>query len=148
MPAVATLIDTGPIVASLNARDPNHAACRAAFAKLSPFAYTCWPVITEAVYLLGNYSPAVVTRSLNLQPLALTPEYSTLGSPFFNFGLTPKGLRSKKLVEQCCPRRTQGSAMLHCVVSMSREHLRLNPWGSVGQVVQKRFLSTHWRRKL
>lgn len=60
MPAVATLIDTGPIVASLNARDPNHAVCKAAFAKLSPFAYTCWPVITEAVYLLGDYSSATV----------------------------------------------------------------------------------------
>lgn len=58
MPAVGTLIDTGPIVASLNARDPDHEACKAAFAKLSPFAYTCWPVITEAVYLLGNYSVA------------------------------------------------------------------------------------------
>lgn len=58
MPATATLIDTGPIVASLNARDPQHEACRSAFAQLSPFAYTCWPVITEAVYLLGDYSLA------------------------------------------------------------------------------------------
>ena len=31
MPAVGTLIDTGPIVASLNARDPDHEACKAAF---------------------------------------------------------------------------------------------------------------------
>jgi uncharacterized protein len=58
MPAVATLIDAGPIVASLNARDPDHVACKEAFAKLGPFVYTCWPVITEAVYLLGNYSVA------------------------------------------------------------------------------------------
>ena len=58
MPAVATLIDTGPMVASLNARDPDHDACKVAFSKLSPFAYTCWPVVTEVVYLLGNYSVA------------------------------------------------------------------------------------------
>lgn len=61
MPAVnVTLIDTGPIVASLNERDPQHFRCKEAFAELSPFAYTCWPVITEAVYLLGNFSPASV----------------------------------------------------------------------------------------
>lgn len=56
----ATLIDTGPIVASLNASDPAHVTCKSEFSKLSPIAYTCWPVITEAVYLLGNYSVATV----------------------------------------------------------------------------------------
>lgn len=76
MPAVATLIDTGPIVAVLNARDSNHAACKATFARLSPFAFTCWPVITEAVYLLGNYSQATAklfellrTQAFRLLPL-------------------------------------------------------------------------------
>lgn len=57
MPA-ATLIDTGPIVASLVANEPSHAACVAALDKVQ-IAYTCWPVITGAVYLLGNYSSAV-----------------------------------------------------------------------------------------
>lgn len=59
MPA-ATLIDTGPNVACLNVRDSEHERCKAAFANLPPAVYTCWPVITEAVYLLGNYSQATV----------------------------------------------------------------------------------------
>jgi predicted nucleic acid-binding protein len=57
MPAAA-LIDTGPIVASLIANEPSHAACLEALGQIQ-LAYTCWPVITEAVYLLGDYSPAV-----------------------------------------------------------------------------------------
>ncbi len=76
--APSTLIDTGPIVASLDARDAHHEACERAFAAL-PFAYTCWPVIAEAVYLLGNYSPAVEklfvmlrTRRWRLLPLDRT----------------------------------------------------------------------------
>jgi uncharacterized protein len=60
MPAAAALIDTGPIVACLNARDSQHERCKTAFAELPPAVYTCWPVITEAVYLLGDYSQATV----------------------------------------------------------------------------------------
>ena len=71
-----TLIDTGPIVASLNQRDPHHAACRAAFKAVEPRAYTCWPVITEAVYLLGDWSPSTEklidllrTKTLEILPI-------------------------------------------------------------------------------
>jgi len=56
--AIATLIDTGPIVASLNEKDARHAECKESFSKLGPFVYTCWPAITEVVYLLGDYYPA------------------------------------------------------------------------------------------
>ena len=47
------LIDTGPLIALYNDRDPQHAACRELLASV-PFgkAYTCWPVITEAAYML------------------------------------------------------------------------------------------------
>jgi len=71
----ATLIDTGPIVASLNRRDPYHAACQRAFANLAPFAYTCWPVITEAVYLLGDYSEPTqkLLESLRSQAFRILP---------------------------------------------------------------------------
>jgi predicted nucleic acid-binding protein len=46
------LVDTGPIVALLSARDRHHRAC-VAYIKASRDAFgTVWPVITEAVYLL------------------------------------------------------------------------------------------------
>ena len=49
------LIDTGPIVALLNEREADHQAVKNAFATLRPPLFTCWPVITEAAYLLRNY---------------------------------------------------------------------------------------------
>ena len=59
MPVIdAPLIDTGPIVASLDANDAYHRMCETVFDHFA-FAYTSWPVITEAVYLLGNHSLAV-----------------------------------------------------------------------------------------
>lgn len=49
------LTDTGPLVALLDARDPQHQTCRAAGLRLppSPFLAT-WPCFTEAMYLLGS----------------------------------------------------------------------------------------------
>lgn len=49
------LIDAGPIVALLDADDPNHAACVEAVSQFpkNPFL-TTWPCFTEAMYLLGR----------------------------------------------------------------------------------------------
>ncbi len=50
------LVDTGPLIAIYNARDPRHAQC-ASLIDFLPVgkAYTCWPVVVEAAYLLRNY---------------------------------------------------------------------------------------------
>lgn len=47
-------VDTGPIVALLNARDRHHAWAKAAFAQLEPPLLTCEAVLTEACHLLRN----------------------------------------------------------------------------------------------
>lgn len=53
------LIDTGPIVAILSENDQHHQRCVAELAGLRPPLYTCWPVLTEAQWLLRHDAQAV-----------------------------------------------------------------------------------------
>jgi predicted nucleic acid-binding protein len=48
-----TLVDAGPLVAILHRDDRRHRDCVQALKTLPPPLGTTWPVVTEAMYLLG-----------------------------------------------------------------------------------------------
>jgi predicted nucleic acid-binding protein len=50
--AQRTVVDTGPLVAVLNANDEHHAWAREVFGELSPPLFTCEAVVSEAQFLL------------------------------------------------------------------------------------------------
>ena len=71
------LVDTGPLVAILSREDAHHQTCVAALREMPAPLFSCWPVITEAAWLLRSSPRAVQqllgsieTGFLELLPLA------------------------------------------------------------------------------
>lgn len=69
------LVDTGPLVAILSAADEHHQECVETLRNLPGPLFSCWPVITEAAWLLRSHSPAVqkLLRSIHGGFLELLP---------------------------------------------------------------------------
>jgi hypothetical protein len=52
--AEQAVVDTGPLVAIVRKREKAHKKCVAALKALRPPLLTCWPVLTEAAWLLRD----------------------------------------------------------------------------------------------
>jgi uncharacterized protein len=69
------LVDTGPLVAILSREDTHHRTCVAALREMTGPLFSCWPVITEAAWLLRR-SPRAIQQllgSMNSGFLELLP---------------------------------------------------------------------------
>jgi predicted nucleic acid-binding protein len=65
-----TLVDAGPLVALIDADEPDHESCVLAFEAADLPLRTTWPAVTEAMYLLGRAAGSVGHQSLWRLPLS------------------------------------------------------------------------------
>ncbi|HTE87327.1 MAG TPA: PIN domain-containing protein, partial [Terriglobales bacterium] len=73
------LVDTGPLVAILSRTDEHHKTCVQALRDLPGPLFSCWPVITEAAWLLRAYPLAIqqLLKSIGNGFVELLPLAST-----------------------------------------------------------------------
>jgi predicted nucleic acid-binding protein len=69
------LVDTGPLVAILSRADEHHERCVEALRELPGPLFCCWPVVTEAAWLLREHPRAVqqLLKSLSSGFVELLP---------------------------------------------------------------------------
>ena len=82
------LVDAGPLVAILRKSDANHARCSEALKRIRRPAPTCWPVLTEAAWILRKDRKAVkgLLRFFQegvFQVLTIEPQATEWLSSFF-----------------------------------------------------------------
>ncbi len=80
------LVDAGPLVALASTRDEHHARCVEQLRSIPPPLLTCWPVLTEAAWLLRAQPDSVdlLLASLREGLLAVLPMDASAAAPIAN----------------------------------------------------------------
>ncbi|MEK6607693.1 MAG: PIN domain-containing protein [Myxococcota bacterium] len=118
------LLDTGPLVAFLNAADDHHAWAREALAGVEPPMATCESVLSEACFLLrrsGAGTAAVVelvARGLLVVPYRLEPDAESVRRLLVKYADVPMAL-----ADACLVRMAEVDAQAS-VVTLDRDFLR------------------------
>ena len=98
------LMDTGPLVASLNRRDRYHRWAKARLGELDPPISTCEPVLAEACFLLrdtpggGAAVLTLVERGVLLVDFQVTPHARSLATLMTKYADVPMSLADACLV--------------------------------------------------
>ena len=98
------LMDTGPLVASLNRRDRYHRWAKARLSELDPPISTCEPVLAEACFLLRDTPGgaaavlALVERGVLRVDFQVTPHARSLATLMTKYADVPMSLADACLV--------------------------------------------------
>jgi uncharacterized protein len=89
------LVDTGPIVAVLSRHDQYHRVCVDALREMPGPLFTCWPIITEAAWLLRREINAVekLLNSIETGFLEMLPLTSSDAKPIASIMAKYRDLR-------------------------------------------------------
>jgi len=98
------IVDTGPLVALLNARDTHHAWARDTFDDVEPPLWTCEAVISEACFLVRQLKDgadavlALVARGVIQVDLALSADVEPVRKLMTRYASVPMSLADACLV--------------------------------------------------
>jgi len=69
------LVDAGPLIALVDADDRHHAACARSFAEVREALGTVWPVLTEALFQVGDVrgGPSAIWKLIERGAVRLLP---------------------------------------------------------------------------
>jgi predicted nucleic acid-binding protein len=101
---VRPIVDTGPLVALLDAREPDHAWAREAFDGLRAPLYTCEACLSEAAFLLGHVKGGAnalltfVSRGIIVPQFRLASEIEAIRKLMTKYASVPMSLADACLV--------------------------------------------------
>jgi uncharacterized protein len=111
---VTAIVDTGPLVALLDAREPHHAWARETLRRLETPLLTCEAVLSEACFLLSgikggrNAVLSLVSRGMLTLDFQLAPELENVRKLMVKYANVPMALADACLVRmtELAPRAT------------------------------------------
>jgi predicted nucleic acid-binding protein len=119
------LVDTGPLVAALSRRDLHHEQCLAEFTAVAVGLWTCWPVVTEAAYLLRKSPDAVraLLRQIHKDNLRILPLDETDSPPILV--ILARDADSKLDFADACLMHLAEREAIDFVFTLDRRHFSL-----------------------